>query len=201
MRALRRLFPAVLLVAAGCAAPERRPAQDYGLDVRRAPFSRFSAGIGYRGMDDSWGPFDDQLAFQFGGQHEWPSFPLGIEYALGFAGTDAHVSHTNVTSSTFDLSVGPTHTFPLGGDGRWFANVGGGAYFGWTQEDSYCGICGSDDDAWFAGYVHASLFWRAGWDFDFGFDVRWVRGEDVEISGDDRTGESLQVLFVSGFAW
>lgn len=201
-RALRRALPllGLALLAPGCVGPSPRAADQYAIEARKAAFSRFFMGLGYRGFGGDWDPVDDQLALQIGGQHQWPSSPIGLEWAWGISGDDGKLVNRRLYSSTTDLSVGPTHTFALDDSARWFLNVGGGGQVSWTYED-LSGSYNYDDDSWFAGYLHANLFWRVGWNWDLGFDFRWVMGEDVETFGDSRDGEYFQVLFGTGFTW
>jgi hypothetical protein len=197
----RGAFLLALLLVAGCRTTTNHPGSGRPPGELDIPRARIFAGLGYRGYDDSWAPFDDQLAFLMTGQHHWPDAPVGVEWGFGFASEDAKVDGTRLLNSSVDLSVGPTRTFALDDSGRTFLNLGLGGQVSFAYQETASYPYDSDRDEWFAGYAHASLFWRAGWNWDIGVDVRWVKGGDAELAGTRLDGEYFQVLFGTGFAW
>jgi hypothetical protein len=186
-------------------APTPAPAPPPGPVVDQVgPVARYSFLMGWRAYDDSWDPFDDQFAFFFGGAHEWPGAPFGVEWGVGWAWGTHDINGFEFENSSFDLSVGATRTFHLAA-GRWFTNIGAGIAwnYAWEGESDYyycCGSYGTDDD-WFAGYVHGGIFYRIAPTWDIALDLRYMRGEDPELSGVELDGEYLQLMAGFGFGF
>lgn len=186
--------------AAPVAPPAPAPPPVGAVTDQVGRFARFSTLFGWRGYDSSFDPVDDQFVFQLGGTHETPRFPVGIEWAIAFASDSQDFNGFRFTNQNFELSLGPTKTFHLGG-GRWFTNVGAGVAWTYTEEGetNYCCSFDGEDDNWFGAYAHAALIYRVSPSWDIVLDVRGLTGEDIELGPFTLEGEYLQLALGFGF--
>lgn len=168
--------------------PEGTPVTEIG------SWSRLGFLIGYRQYPSSWDPFRDQESLRLTGTHEWRDAIVGVEWSAGYAGQGRDVDGVRMLNQNFELSVGPTKTFHLGG-ARWFANLGAGLAWTYTEEGENTGIIGvtGEHDGWFAGYGHASLIYRVLPAWDIALDVRALKGEDPELGGTTLEGQYWQL--------
>lgn len=188
--------------AAAPVAPRQPPPPPPGAVTDQVGrYARFQMLFGYRSYASNWDPFDDQFAFQFGGTHEWPTVPVGVEWNFGFASVSKTFDNTRFTNQNFEVSVGPTKTFHLGG-GKWFANLGAGVAWTYTEEGdtSYCCSLVGESDGWWAGYAHSALIYRISPQVDIALDLRGLTGEDVELGDFVLDGQYWQLGLGFGFA-
>lgn len=162
-------------------------------------WDRLGVLIGYQQFDSSWDPFEDQTGVRLTGTHEWRDAPIGVEWSVGYSSTSEDELDLRFTNQNFELSVGPTRTFHLGG-AKWFLNLGLGLSWIYTEEGENTGLVGvqGETDGWFAGYGHASLIFRVFPAWDLAIDVRGAKGEDVELGPLSLDGQYWQIAFGFG---
>lgn len=181
-------------------APYWPPGPPEGTAVQEiGTWDRLGFLVGYQQFDTSWEPFADQAAFALTGTHEWRGAPLGIEWSAGYASKSSTVADVRTTNQNFELAVGPTRTFHLGG-AKWFANLGLGLAWTYTEFGENTGVIGvqGQSDGWFAGYAHAALIHRLFPAWDIALDVRGVQGEDVELGDVSFDGRYWQIALGFG---
>lgn len=167
--------------------------------------SFFTVGVGQRKWDCSWEPVEDAIVIQVGYDYEPEAWPVGIETAFQWAGADATLEGSGLTSDSFEASIGASKTLrPFSRHILW--TFGAGLALTYSRETLTVfdpGGAGVTDrtetDLWPAGYAHTRLAWKFSETFDVGVDVRGLLGgNSIGLIGPVRAGEYVQATLGFG---
>ena len=148
--------------------------------------------------EDDWAPLDEPFVLGVMYAREKAGDPLGFELGLQLGGQNETSGGVDFTSAFVELAGGIRKTWLR--DRVVQPYIGGGlSLIGVGIEAEQGGLSTDDDDSTVGVYVHGGVLFAPFDNFEFGLDLRIVRGTDISLSGANGDIDSEQVSLVFGW--